>query len=130
MPPGCPQKKAKNTSGLRHQQGSEVLLHHSDALAEGVGSPDLERQLGPKDLELGLNLAVAFDSTHTDWQRADAESAEETESEERSEWEDWNDEKLGKRLAMIVQDNDQDKDWIPSRWRKKNKGKKGNRSYH
>jgi len=112
MPPGCPWEKTKNTSGLRHQQGSEVLIHHSDVLAEGVGSP--KRQLGPKDLELDLNLTIAFDSTCMNWQRADAEDAKESESEERSEWEDLNDEELGKRLAMMVQDDGQDKDWIPS----------------
>jgi len=54
-------------------------------LTEGVGSP--ERQLGPEDLELDLNLTIAFDGTHTDWQHADAEGAEESEPEEKSEWE-------------------------------------------
>src|SRR5882762_7645525 len=112
MPPGCPWEKTKNTSGLQHQQGSEVLLHHSDVLAEGVGSP--KRQLGPKDLELDLNLTIAFDSTCMNWQRADAEDAKESESEERSEWEDLNDGELGKRLEMMVQNDRQDKDWIPS----------------
>ena len=100
MPPGCPQKKARN------QKKDNV-----NALTKSTGARSPER----KSVSEQLDLTIVFDGTCINWEHADAGDVEELESEEQLDWEDINDEEFGERLAkMVLKQEIQDGDWIPS----------------
>jgi len=100
MPPGRPWKKVRN------RNKDDV-----NTLAESTHARSPKRQCVSEQLD----LTIAFDSTRIDWQHADAGDIEESESEEQLDWEDINNEEFGERLAkMVLKEEIQDGDWIPS----------------
>jgi hypothetical protein len=78
-----------------------------------------------------LGVGVVFDGTRIDWHHAEDNGLREESEMEEMDWEDLNDDGFGQKLAeMALEDDSQDEDWIPFRWRCKNYSKKGAETHY